>query len=140
MEFKQTIMSSHPRLDVHGPAPFKQSGIYETQIFITDSKPSADKIKSKQFSSLWKGNFHLRVKDGVFSEILGSAENPLPSSVYDLDTVWIVVVDLFSSLHSVFDVPLETPVKTKPQSETKPEQKTESPKPQRTKSSDSFTG
>ncbi|MBS3922987.1 MAG: collagen-like protein, partial [Nitrosarchaeum sp.] len=92
------------RLEVHGQAPFKQSGIYEVQIFITDSKPSVDKIRTKQFSSLWKGNFHLRVKDGMFAETLGSDTNPIPSSVSDLDTIWIVVVDLFSSLHSVFDV------------------------------------
>src|SRR3989338_2399640 len=95
LEFTQTIMSS--RLEVQGQAPFKQSGIYEVQIFITDSKPTADKIRTKQFSSLWKGNFHLRVKDGIFAETLGSDENPIPSSVYDLDSVWIVVTDLFSS-------------------------------------------
>ncbi|PIN96751.1 MAG: collagen-like protein, partial [Nitrosopumilus sp. CG10_big_fil_rev_8_21_14_0_10_33_7] len=47
----------------------------------TDSKPTADKIRTKQFSSLWKGNFHLRVKDGIFAETLGSDANPLPQSV-----------------------------------------------------------
>jgi integrin beta 3/collagen type V/XI/XXIV/XXVII alpha len=42
LEFTQMIMSS--RLEVQGQAPFKQSGVYEVQIFITDSKPSVDKI------------------------------------------------------------------------------------------------
>ncbi|MEK6870026.1 MAG: collagen-like protein, partial [Thermoproteota archaeon] len=131
-------MSSRPRLEVQGQSPFKQSGIYEVQIFIADSMPHVDKIRNKQFSSLWKGHFHLRVKDGIFTETLGSDENPIPSSVYDLDTVWIVVTDLFSSLHSVFDVSLR-----KPSKETKHETRTEieSPKPQRTAkpTSDFFT-
>ena len=87
LEFTQTIVSSHPRLEVQGQAPFRQSGIYEVRIFIVESKPSTDEIRNKQFSSLWKGNFHLRVKDGIFSETLGSVENPIPPSVYDLDTV-----------------------------------------------------
>ncbi|EPA05907.1 hypothetical protein BG20_I2078, partial [Candidatus Nitrosarchaeum limnium BG20] len=99
-------MSSRPRLEVKGQAPFKQSGVYEVQISITTSKPSPEQIKTKSFSSLWKGNFHLRVADGIFSETLGTDTNPIPSSVSELDTIWIVVVDLFSSLHSVFDVSL----------------------------------
>ena len=113
-------MSSRPRLEVQGQAPFKQSGIYEVQIFIVDSKPSVDQIRNKQFSSLWKGHFHLRVKDGIFIEMLGSDENPIPSSVYDLDSVWIVVADLFSSLYSTFDVSLG-----KPSKEIKSETRTE---------------
>lgn len=98
-------MSSQPRIEIQGQAPFKQSGVYEVQIAITESKPSDDVIRTKQFSSLWKGNFHLRVKEGMFSETLGSPSNPLPSSIANLDKVWIVVTDLFSSLHSVFGVP-----------------------------------
>ncbi|MFB5625590.1 MAG: collagen-like protein, partial [Nitrosopumilus sp.] len=113
-------MSSQPRLEIQGQAPFKQSGVYEAQIAITDSKPSDDAIKTKQFSSLWKGNFHLRVKDGMFSETLGSPTNPLPPSIANLDKVWIVVTDLFSSLHTVFDVPL---ARSTPKPETKPETK-----------------
>ena len=99
-------MSSQSRLEIHGRAPFKQSGVYEAQIAITDSKPSDDAVKTKRFPSLWHGTFHLKVKDGIFSEKIGSADNPLPSSITELDTIWIVVTDLFSSLHSVFDVPL----------------------------------
>ena len=104
-------MSSQPRIEIQGQAPFKQSGVYEAQIAITDSKPSDDAIRNKQFSSLWRGNFHLRVKDGIFSETIGSPENPLPPSIANLDKIWIVVTDLFSSLHSVFDVPLAKPTK-----------------------------
>ena len=113
-------MSSQPRLEIQGPSPFKQSGVYEAQIVVTDSKPSDDEIRTKQFSSLWSGNFHLRVKDGIFSETLGSPANPLPSSIANLDKVWIVVTDLFSSLHTVFDVPLaRTASRSKTTSETK---------------------
>ena len=61
-------MSSPPRLEITGQAPFKQTGVYEVQIAILDSKPSEDTVRSKKFTSLWRGNFHLRVKDGVFSE------------------------------------------------------------------------
>jgi len=111
-------VSSQPRLEIQGQAPFKQSGVYEAQIAVTDSKPSDDNIRSKQFSTLWRGNFHLRVKDGLFSETLGSPANPLPSSITNLDKVWIVVTDLFSSLHTVFDVPL---ARSSSRSETKSE-------------------
>ena len=99
-------MSSQSRITIRGQAPFKQSGVYEAQIIISDSKPSEDAIKTKQFVSLWRGNFHLRVNNGIFSETIGSVDNPLPSSIGQLDSIWIIVVDLFSSLHSVFNVPL----------------------------------
>ncbi|MEE8180731.1 MAG: collagen-like protein, partial [Nitrosopumilaceae archaeon] len=104
-------MSSQSRIEIQGQAPFKQSGVYEAQISITDSKPSEDSIKNKQFSSLWHGNFHLRVKDGIFSQTIGSPENPIPSSINNLEKIWIVVTDLFSSLHTVFDVPLGKPTR-----------------------------
>jgi len=120
-------VSSQSRLQIQGPAPFKQSGVYEAQIAITDTKPSTDSIKTKQFSSLWKGDFHLQVKDGIFSETIGSPENPLPSSIDELDNIWIVVTDLFSSLHTVFEVPL-TKTKQKSQSETKTISETQKPK------------
>ena len=102
-------MSSQPRIEIQGQAPFKQSGVYEAQISITDVKPSDDEIRTKQFSSIWQGNFHLKVKDGIFSETIGDSKNPIPSSVDELDTIWIIVTDLFSSLYSVFDVRLRTP-------------------------------
>ena len=120
-------MSSQSRLEIQGQAPFKQSGIYEVQIAITDVRPSDDAIKTKQFSSIWRGNFHLRVKDGIFSETIGSPKNPLPPSIEELDKIWVVVTDLFSSLYSVFDIPLARSTQISP-----PENKTtESPKPKR---------
>ena len=109
-------MSSQPRLNIQGQAPFKQSGVYEAQIAITDSKPSDDAIIAKQFQFLWRGSFHLRVNNGIFSETIGSESNPLPSSITNLDKIWIVVTDLFSSLHTVFEVPLARSIS---QSETK---------------------
>ena len=99
-------MSSQPRIEIQGQSPFKQSGVYEAQISLIDVKPSDDQIRGKTFSPLWKGNFHLRVKDGLFSEIVGDSKNPLPKSIHDVDVVWVVVNDLFSSLYSVFDVTL----------------------------------
>ena len=89
-------MSSQPRIEIQGQAPFKQSGVYEAQISIIDVKPSDADIRAKKFTPLWKGNFHLKVKDGIFSEILGDSKNPLPSSVNELNSIWIVVNDLFS--------------------------------------------
>ena len=91
-------MSFQSRLKIQGQAPFKQSGVYEAQIAITDNKPSEDAVRSKRFISLWRGNFHLRVKDGQFSEIVGSPENPLPSSIDQLDRLWVVVTDLIFSI------------------------------------------
>ena len=99
-------MSSQPRIEIRGQSPFKQSGVYEAQISLIDVKPSDDQIRGKTFSPLWKGNFHLRVKDGIFSEVVGNSENPLPKSIDNVDVVWVVVNDLFSSLYSVFDVTL----------------------------------
>jgi len=98
-------MSSPSRLEIKGESPFKQSGVYEAQIAITASPPSDVLIKEKQFTPLWKGIFHLKVKDGIFSETVGSPENPFPSSIAELDSLCIVVTDLFSSLYSVFVLP-----------------------------------
>ena len=89
-------MSSQPRIEIQGQAPFKQSGVYEAQISIIDVKPSVNDIRAIKFHPLWKVNFHLKVKDCIFSEILGDSKNPLPSSVDNLNTIWIVVNDLFS--------------------------------------------
>ena len=72
----------YSKLNVEGPAPFKEAGVYEVQISIVREKPSEDEIKNKTFSTLWSGNFHLRVKNGSFTETLGSGDNPIPESVY----------------------------------------------------------
>ena len=78
-------MSSQPRIEIQGQAPFKQSGVYEAQISVFDTRPSDDELRLKKFNPLWQGNFHLKVKDGIFSEIIGDAKNPLPASVDDLN-------------------------------------------------------
>ena len=94
----------NPKIEIQGSAPFTQPGVYEVQIAITDKKPSEQNLIAKNFPSLWKGSFHLRVKDGVFTETIGGADNPLPESVFKLDSVWIVVTDQFSTSHSVFNL------------------------------------
>ena len=134
-------MSSQPRIEIQGQAPFKQPGVYEAQISITDVRPSDDEIRTKKFTSIWQGNFHLRVKDGVFSETIGDSKNPLPSSVNDLNTIWVVVNDLFSSLYSVFDVPLrKTSDEITHTKQKEPTEKTiETPKTRRSSKS-SLTG
>ena len=112
-------MSSQPRIEIKGQSPFKQSGVYEAQISLIDVKPSDDEIHSKTFSPLWKGNFHLKVKDGIFSEVVGDSKNPLPESINNVDVIWVVVNDLFSSLYSVFDVRLRKSSESSNTSSTK---------------------
>ncbi|MEM3172482.1 MAG: collagen-like protein, partial [Candidatus Nitrosotenuis sp.] len=94
------------KLEVSGTAPFKQAGVYEVQISICDTKPTAEEIIAKRFHSLWHDGFHLRVKDNKFTQVLGSDTNPLPASIFDLPSIWIIVKDQFSSLHSIFEVQL----------------------------------
>ncbi len=84
---------SYSKLDVEGPAPFKESGIYEVQISIVGDKPSEEEIKNKTFTTLWSGNFHLRVKNGSFTETLGSGDNPITDSVFTYEKIWVVVND-----------------------------------------------
>src|SRR5712692_1786984 len=99
-------MSAKERIiELTGESPFKlSSGVFEVQIAICDSTPTQDEIKRKDFVSLWKDNFHLRVKDKKFTQTLGSSGNPLPDSVFQRDSAWIIVVDQFSSIHTSFQV------------------------------------
>src|SRR5437867_2989421 len=99
-------MSAKERtIELTGESPFKlSSGVFEVQIAICDNQPTQDEIKRKDFVSLWKDNFHLRVKDKKFTQTLGSSRNPLPDSVFQRDTAWIVVVDQFSSIHTTFQI------------------------------------
>ena len=70
-------MSTNPKIEVQGTSPFKQpSGVFEVQIAISDKKPSEQSLISKNFPTLWKDNFHLKVENNKFKEILGSSENP----------------------------------------------------------------
>ena len=108
-------MSTNPKIEIQGTSPFKQpSGVFEVQIAISENKPSEQSLISKNFPTLWKGNFHLQVENQKFKEILGSAENPLPKSVLDSTLVWVIVSDQFSSLNSVFEVQISKTSTKKP--------------------------
>jgi len=125
------VSSSNPKLEVQGTAPFNQSGVFEVSISISEKKPSEDSINSKSFPTLWNDNYHLRVKDGQFTETLGDNQNPIPEKIFNLDSVWIVVSDQFSSLHSSFEVNLSG---KKPAAETRAKKTTEKPTPKTTSS------
>src|SRR5215831_19277916 len=91
-------------LEITGISPFRlSSGVFEVQIAICENPPPVDEIAKKSFLSLWKDNFHLRVKDKNFSQILGSEKNPLPESIFQRNSVWIVITDQFSSIHTLFE-------------------------------------
>ena len=118
-------MSTNPKIEIQGISPFKlPSGVFEVQIAISDKKPSEQSINAKDFPTLWKDNFHLKVENGKFKEILGSEQNPLPKSVLESVAVYVIVTDQFSSLHSVFDVQIskskssKLPTPEKPKVET----------------------
>ena len=90
-------------LEITGISPFRlPSGVFEVQIALCDSPPSSEEITRKSFSSLWKDNFHLRVKDQKFIQVLGSEKNPLPESIFQRSSVWVVISDQFSSIHTFF--------------------------------------
>jgi len=91
-------------INIIGKSPFgASSGVYEAQIAITVDKPSNESIDAQTFDSLWKDDFHLKVSKGNFSETLGSNSNPIPDTVFRLDSIWITVRDLFSSAHTTFE-------------------------------------
>src|SRR3989337_1305532 len=122
-----SVVSTSPKIEIQGTSPFKlPSGVFEVQIAISDKKPSEKSLIEKNFPTLWKDDFHLRVQDRKFTEILGSNENPLPQSVLDSDSVWVIVSDQFSSLNSVFDVQIS---KTSTRKPVKPKIETPSREP-----------
>jgi len=91
-------------INITGKSPFEgSSGVYEVKIAITADKPSKESIDDQTFDSLWKDDFHLKVSKGNFSETLGSNSNPIPDTVFRLDSIWITVRDLFSSAHTTFE-------------------------------------
>src|SRR5574340_1614808 len=99
------MSSKDNTIEISGESPFKiLSGVFEVQIALCDAPPSADDVKKRSFHSLWKDNFHLRVKDKKFTQVIGSAKNPLPQSVFQRGTIWVVVIDQFSSIHSSFQI------------------------------------
>ena len=95
---------SYSKLDVEGPAPFKESGVYEAQISILGERPSDEEIKNKSFFAVWSDNYHLLVKNDTFNVTLGFGDNPIPESVYTFEKVWIIVNDLLSTRYSIFEL------------------------------------
>ena len=90
-------------IEISGKSPFgTSSGVYEVIISISENKPSDASIANNSFNSLWKDNFHLRVSGDHFSQVLGSGSNPIPDNVFDLGSVWIVIQDQFSPVHTSF--------------------------------------
>ncbi|MDE1826457.1 MAG: collagen-like protein, partial [Thaumarchaeota archaeon] len=81
-------MSARERIiEITGESPFRlPSGIFEVQISICDYPPSQEDIKRRNFPVIWKDNFHLRVKDAKFTQILGSSKNPIPDFVFTRDS------------------------------------------------------
>src|SRR5215831_16128465 len=100
-------------IEITGESPFKLiSGVFEVQIAVCENHPSADDIKRRSFPTLWKDNFHLRVKDKKFTQVLGSSKNPIPDSVFQKNNVWIVLTDQFSSIHSIFQIEIPRTVES----------------------------
>src|SRR5574341_2428848 len=92
------------KIEIEGVSPFKlPSGVFEVQIALCESPPSAEEITKKSFHSVWKDEFHLRVKDKKFNQTLGSDKNPLPDFIFDRGSIWVVITDQFSSAHAVFE-------------------------------------
>ncbi len=118
-------------IDITGKSPFEgSSGVYEVKIAITADKPSKESIDDQTFDSLWKGDFHLKVSKGNFSETLGSSLNPIPDSVFRLDSIWITVRDLFSSTHTTFEFNTSQEVK-QVKTPPKSDKTQQTPKPRR---------
>ncbi len=84
---------------IKGQSPYKQkNGIFEVEFAIAEAKPSDDQIAQKSFLPIWREKAHLSIKNGEFETILGSKSNPLPEKISSFASVWIIVVDQFSSV------------------------------------------
>ena len=108
-------------IEISGKSPFgTSSGVYEVVISISENKPSDASIASNSFNSLWKDIFHLRVSGDHFSQVLGSGSNPIPDNVFDLGSVWIVIQDQFSPVHTSFQFNISPSSQLPPKPEEKP--------------------
>ena len=97
-------MPSSNHISVRGQSPYKQkNGVFEVEFAITESQPSDDQITKKSFLPIWRANAHLHVKNGEFETTLGSSDNPLPDKISTFATVWIVLVDQFSTVGTSFE-------------------------------------
>ena len=89
---------------IKGQSPYKQkNGVFEVEFAIAEAKPSDDQIAQKSFLPIWREKAHLSIKNGEFEAILGSKSNPLPEKISSFASVWIIVVDQFSSVGSSFE-------------------------------------
>ena len=89
---------------IKGQSPYKQkNGIFEVEFAIAEAKPSDDQIAQKSFLPIWREKAHLSIKNGEFEATLGSKSNPLPEKISSFTSVWIIVVDQFSSVGSSFE-------------------------------------
>ena len=97
-------MPSSERFAVKGQSPYKQkNGVFEVEFAITEAKPTGEEIAQKSFLPIWREKSHLNIKNGEFEATLGSQSNPLPEKISTFSTVWIILVDQFSSVGSSFE-------------------------------------
>ena len=97
-------MSSSEHFTVKGQSPYKQkNGVFEVEFAITEAKPTNEQIAQKSFLPIWQEKSHLNIKNGEFETSLGSKSNPLPDKISTFTSVWIILVDQFSSVGSTFE-------------------------------------
>ncbi len=102
------IPQSYEKIKINGLSPFKQSfGTFEVQISLSSQKIQPKKIMEKNFSVLWKENFHLIVKNSMFEVILGTDINPIPSNLLRYDFLWVIISDQLSSVYSMFKIKID---------------------------------
>ena len=95
------IMPSSEHFTIKGQSPYKQkNGVFEVEFAITEVKPTSEQIAQKSFLPIWREKSHLNIKNGEFEATLGSQSNPLPEKISTFTTVWIILVDQFSSVGS----------------------------------------
>jgi len=117
-------MSSSDHISVRGQSPYTQkNGVFEVEFAITEAKPSGEQIAQKSFLPLWREKSHLNIKNGNFEATLGSSSNPLPEKISTFTSVWIILVDQFSSVGTSFEFKVPETMRqlpNKPKSDPKP--------------------
>ena len=109
-------MSSSEHFSVKGQSPYKQkNGVFEVEFAIAEAKPTDEQIAQKSFLPIWREKSHLNIKNGTFEATLGSQSNPLPEKIFAFTSVWIILVDQFSSVGSSFEFQIPSTMKQVPQ-------------------------
>ena len=117
-------MPSSEHFTVKGQSPYKQkNGVFEVEFAITEAKPTSEQIAQKSFLPLWREKSHLNIKNGEFEVKLGSQSNPLPEKISAFTSVWIIVVDQFSSVGSSFEFQVPETMRQAPPPKPDSEQK-----------------